>query len=76
LTQIRSALEGQGAEYILLETADGSASYRFHCQVRLSDDASYTREFEATAAEPVAAAERVLAEVSAWRTASREQKLR
>jgi hypothetical protein len=76
LSQIRSALEAQGAEYILLETTEGSGTYRFHCQLRLSDDAPYTREFEATAAEPVAAAERVLAEVSAWRTAAREQNLR
>jgi hypothetical protein len=76
LAQIRNELEGLGAEYILLETTDGSGAYRFHCQMPLNDEAPYTREFEATAAEPLAAAERVLGEVSAWRTASRGQKLR
>lgn len=76
LAQIRSELESLGAEYILLETTDGSGTYRFHCQMKVSDEAPYSREFEATAGEPLAAAERVLGEVSAWRTASRGQKLR
>jgi hypothetical protein len=76
LARIRRELELLGAEYILLETTDGSGTYRFHCQMRVSDEAPYTREFEATAGEPLAAAERVLGEVSAWCTASRGQKLR
>lgn len=76
LAQIRSELESLGAEYVLLETTEGSGAYRFHCQMRVSDEAPYSREFEATAGEPLTAAERVLGEVSAWRTASRGQKLR
>lgn len=76
LARIRSELEMLGAEYILLETTDGSGIYRFHCQMPVSDEAPYTREFEATAAEPLTAAERVLGEVSAWRTVSQGQKLR
>jgi hypothetical protein len=76
LVRIRAELETLGAEYILLETSDAGGTYRFHCQIRVSDAAPYTREFEATAGDPLAAALRVLGEVSAWRTAGRPQKLR
>jgi hypothetical protein len=76
LVQIRGQLEALGAEYILLETTDGSGSYHFRCQMSASDSAPNAREFEAIAADPLVAAERVLAEVSAWRTAAGNQKLR
>jgi hypothetical protein len=71
LQQIRGELEQLGADYIVLETSDCGASYRFHCDVRVDPATRYTRPFEAVSPEPLAAAERVLAEVSAWRTAAR-----
>jgi hypothetical protein len=71
LQQIRSELEGFGADYIVLETTDGSGNYRFHCDLRVDEQTRYTRGFEAVSTDPLAAAERVLAEVSAWRTAAK-----
>lgn len=68
--QIRQRLEELGAKYILLETADGSGQFRFHCQMLLENSA-YTRDFEATATDPLAAAQAVLRDVETWRTASR-----
>ncbi len=72
LQQIRGELEQLGADYIILETADSGANYRFHCDVRIDEATRYTRPFDAVSPEPLAAAERVLAEVSAWRTAARQ----
>jgi hypothetical protein len=71
LQQIRGALEGLGADYIVLESTDSNGRYRFHCDVRVDQQTRYTRPFEAVETDPLAAAERVLAEVSAWRTAAR-----
>ena len=71
LQKIRGELELLGADYMILETLDSGASYRFHCDVRLDPATRYTRPFEAVSPEPLAAAERVLAEVSSWRTAAR-----
>ena len=76
LQQIRVELERLGADYIVLETADAGTSYRFHCDVRIDQATRYTRPFEAVSPEPLAAAERVLAEVSAWRTAARTNEMR
>ena len=76
LLEIRRQLETLGAEYILLETTPDSGAYRFHCQMRLSEQAPYNRPFEAVATDPLRAAQQVLADVSAWRTAAREQKIR
>jgi hypothetical protein len=70
LIQIRTRLEELGADYMVLETTDMTGSYRFHCDIRIDDRARYTRPFEAVSTEPLAAAEKVLAEVSAWRTAA------
>ena len=71
LQQIRGELERLGADYIVLETTDAGTNYRFHCDVRVDPATRYTRPFEAVSPEPLAAAERVLAEVSGWRTAAR-----
>jgi len=71
LQKIRGELEGLGADYIVLESTDGNGRYRFHCDVRVDQQTRYTRPFEAVETDPLAAAERVLAEVSAWRTAAR-----
>jgi hypothetical protein len=76
LQKIRAELEQLGADYMILETTDAGANYRFHCDVRLDPATRYTRPFEAVSPEPLAAAERVLAEVSAWRTAARAADLR
>ena len=72
LQQIRGELEQLGADYIILETADAGTNYRLHCDVRIDEATRNTRPFEAVSPEPLAAAERVLAEVSAWRTAARQ----
>jgi len=76
LQQIRGELERLGADYIVLETTDGSGNYRFHCDLRVDDETRYTRGFEAVSTDPLAAAERVLAEVSAWRIAAKPADLR
>lgn len=76
LESIRGQLEALGAEYVLLETTDRSGEYRFHCQLRQGQAAADVREFQSLAADPLAAAEKVLADVSAWRTAARPAKLR
>ncbi len=76
LQEIRGELERLGADYIILETADAGTNYRFHCDVRIDETTRYTRPFEAVSPEPLAAAERVLAEVSSWRTAARTNELR
>jgi hypothetical protein len=76
LVQIRQELEKLGAEYILLETTDDSNQYRFHCQLRLDPRTPYTRAFEATGSDPLGAAEKVLGEVSQWRSASRPRNTR
>jgi len=76
LQQIRGELERFGADYIVLETTDGSGNYRFHCDLRVDEQTRYTRGFEAVSTDPLAAAERVLAEVSAWRTAAKPTDLR
>jgi len=76
LQQIRVELERQGADYIVLESTDGNGNYRFHCDLRVDDRTRETRGFEAVSTDPLAAAERVLAEVSAWRTAARPTDLR
>jgi hypothetical protein len=76
LQQIRDELERFGADYIVLESTDGSGNYRFHCDLRVDEQTRYTRGFEAVSTDPLAAAERVLAEVSAWRIAAKPTDLR
>ncbi len=76
LEAIRQSLEGLGAEYILLEATDTSGDYRFHCLMPPGDGEPAARPFEATSPDPLAAAERVLADVSAWRISARGTKLR
>jgi hypothetical protein len=76
LQLIRVELERQGADYIVLESTDGNGNYRFHCDMRVDLQTRETCGFEAVSTDPLAAAERVLAEVSAWRTAARPIDLR
>jgi hypothetical protein len=70
LTQIRDRLEELGAEYLVLETVEGEGQYRFRCDMQIAPASPLTREFSATAADPLAAAENVLAEIADWRNAS------
>jgi hypothetical protein len=55
---------------------DRRGEYRFHCQLRQGPAAAEIREFQSLAADPLAAAEKVLADVSVWRTAARPSTLR
>lgn len=65
---IQARLRQLGATYYLLESwgTDGS-TYRFHCKMALAGSDRYCRNFEATAAEPIAAMESVLRQVEQWR---------
>jgi hypothetical protein len=72
LREIRQALEDLGAQYILLEMTEGTSEYRFHCQMKVSDNAPYTREFEASGPEPLAAGEQVLVAARNWHAAAGE----
>jgi hypothetical protein len=70
LIAIRQRLETLGAEYIIVETQDGSGRYCFRCRMLVEPQSRLTRAFEATAVEPIAAAEEVLRQVEVWRTAA------
>jgi hypothetical protein len=75
LTQIRDRLEELGAEYLVLETVEGEGQYRFRCDMQIAPASPLTREFSATAADPLLAAESVLAEIADWRNASQQAEL-
>lgn len=70
LHAIRGRLEQLGADYVVVETTDGSGRYRFHCRMLLDRESQFTRPFEAIGADPLAAGEAVLRDVEAWRTAA------
>lgn len=70
LQQVRQRLEELGAEYVMAETVDGGARYRFHCRMLVDERSRFTRPFEATSFDPVAAADQVLKAVETWRTAA------
>jgi len=69
LQQIRERLEQLGAEYVLVDTQD-SGRFRFHCRMLVDPRTSYTRPFDATSFDPIAAGEQVLNEVERWRSAA------
>ena len=75
LQQVRQRLEELGAEYVMAETVDG-ARYRFHCRMLVDDRSRYTKSFEATSFDPVAAADQVLRDVETWRTAAKDAAVR
>jgi hypothetical protein len=66
LHEIRQRLEQLGAEYVVVETT-GGGSYRFHCRMLVDARSRFTRPFEATLGDPLAAGEEVLRAVEAWR---------
>jgi hypothetical protein len=68
--QVRQKLEELGAQYVVLEELDAGQRYRFSVQMQVSPRQPQVRPFEAVAADPVAAARTVLADVESWRTAS------
>jgi hypothetical protein len=72
LQQIRERLEGLGAEYVMAETVDGGARYRFHCRMLIDERSRFTKPFEATSFDPITAADQVLRDVETWRTAAQE----
>jgi hypothetical protein len=67
--QIRQRLEQLGAEYVLVDAQD-SGRFRFHCRMVVDPHTRYTRPFEATSFDPLAAGEQVLSEVEKWRQAA------
>ncbi len=70
LQQIRQRLEQLGAEYVFVETQEGGR-FRFHCRVLVDDRSRFTRPFEASSFDCLAAGEKVLREVETWRLAAR-----
>ena len=67
---VRSRLEKLGADYVRLEMSEDGRTYHCLCDMLL-ENSGKTQPFEATRNDPVAAAEAVLANVEAWRTAER-----
>jgi hypothetical protein len=70
LQQVRERLEALGAEYVIAEALDGSGEYHFHCRMLVDAQSRFTRPFEATAADPLTAAEQVLRDVEMWYAAA------
>lgn len=70
LQQIRQRLEDLGADYVIVETTDGTGRYRFHCRMLVDERSRFMRPFESISSDPLAAGEAVLREVEAWRTAA------
>jgi hypothetical protein len=65
---LQTRLRQLGATYYLLETWGNQRQfYRFYCQMAVGGNAGYTRYFEATDANPLAAMADVLRQVEAWR---------
>lgn len=67
--QVRQKLEELGAQYVVLEELDAGQRYRFSAQMQVTPRQPQVQPFEAVAADPVAAANMVLADVETWRTA-------
>lgn len=68
--QVRQKLEELGAQYVVLEELDAGQRYRFSAQMQVTPRQPQVRPFEAVAADPVAAARTVLADVESWRMAA------
>jgi hypothetical protein len=70
-TQIQRRLRDLGATYYLLETwGDRGDQFRFHCKMPVAGNPNYTRPFEATHRDPIAAMQKVLEQIEAWRGGS------
>jgi hypothetical protein len=68
LQQIRARLEQLGADYVVVEVQDGGR-FRFQCRMLVDERSRFTRPFEASGFDPVAAGEEVLRAVEGWRAA-------
>ncbi len=67
-TEMERKLREYGATYYLLETWGKEGElYRFHCRMAVSNNAQYTRHFEATDHNALQAMADVLKQVEAWR---------
>jgi hypothetical protein len=71
---IRERLEELGADYVVVEVLDGPR-YRFFCRMLVDERSRFTKPFEASAFDPVAAGREVLQNVEAWRAAGRRMPL-
>jgi len=69
LQQIRASLEKLGAEYVVVE-AQESGRFRFHCRMLVDANSRFTKPFEATSLDPIAAGQQVLRDVESWRAAA------
>jgi len=67
--QLQQSFRQLGATYYRLESwGKRQELYRFHCRMAVGGDPSFTRCFEATHGNPMAAMEEVLGQVRQWRT--------
>jgi hypothetical protein len=66
--EIQQRLQDLGATYYRLETWAGRSQFRFHCRMAVRDNSHYSRNFEATDADPMVAMRRVLEQVERWRS--------
>lgn len=64
---VQKRLRDLGATYYLLESWGEGRHFRFHCRMAMAGSATYSRQFEATAAEPMAAMLAVLRQAEDWR---------
>lgn len=67
LGEIRQRLEDLGAEYVLLEMTADASEYHCYCRMLAAEGETQTQSFEVNRADPLEAAEAVLARVAAWR---------
>lgn len=73
-SQMEHKLREYGATYYLLETwGNDGQLYRFHCRMAVGGDPNYTRHFEATDRDALAAMSEVLRQVEAWRSGQAQQ---
>ena len=67
--RIQRRLQDLGATYYLLESwGNQSQRFRFYCKMAIAGNPNFTRYFEATDANPLAAMSKVLHEVEQWQS--------
>ena len=68
---VRHRLEELGAEYVRLEMSEDAREFHCLCHMAVNNSSEQVQPFEATRSDPVAAAQAVLKNVEAWRSAER-----
>ncbi len=68
--EIQQRLQDLGSTYYRLETWSGRSQFRFHCRMAVRENSHYSRNFEATDPDPMAAMRKVLEQVERWRAGS------